>query len=161
MDVKRVFRFKSRDLVWIPAAVGLQLAIGVVYNVFGVRGSSKPTDKIIGTSSGWSLALICLLTIVGAPLFEELFFRGALLIGLRDLVRSASVALTAVLAITIDGVLFGLAHAEWIQLPALAFVGMVLAWAYWSTGRMWPNLILHSSFNAMALIVVINVHAHG
>jgi membrane protease YdiL (CAAX protease family) len=161
IDTKHAFRFEARDLVWVPAALALQFLIGIVYRAFGVHGVSKPTDKIIGTSSGWSLALICVLTIVGAPFFEELFFRGALLIGLRDLVRSGSTVVTAVLAIGLDGLLFALAHGEWVQLPGLAFVGMVLAWVYWSNGRLWPNMILHSSFNAFALVEVINLHTHG
>jgi membrane protease YdiL (CAAX protease family) len=161
IDTARAFKFKAFDLVWVPMAIGLQILIGIVYSVFGVKGVSKPTDKIIGTSSGWSLALICLLTVVGAPFFEELFFRGALLIGLRDVLRTASVPVTAVLAISLDGVLFGLAHGEWVQLPGLAFVGMVLAWAYWFNGRLWPNMILHSSFNALALVEVINFHPHA
>lgn len=156
---ERAFRFELRDLWVVPAAVGLQLAIAVVYSALHVQGTDKPSRHLLGSASGGQLIILAGLTIVVVPAIEELFFRGTLLPGLRDLVGSASVPATAVLAVGLDGILFGLAHGEWVQLPALAVVGMVLAWLYWHYGRLWPNYLMHASFNAIGVVVALNVHS--
>jgi len=155
----RAFVFLPSDLWLILAAPAIQLAIGIVYSALSIKGTEKPVRHILGSASGWQLAFICLLTIFVVPLFEEIYFRGALLPGLRDLVGSASVAMTAVLAIGLDGILFALAHAEWIELPALAVVGTILAWLYWHHGRLWPNYILHASFNAVGVIIALSLNS--
>ncbi len=64
---------------------------------------------------------------------EELFFRGLLLKGLVRILtplgarRGAARVAGVVIAVILDGLLFGLAHGELIQLAGLAFFGMVLA----------------------------------
>ena len=64
-----------------------------------------------------------------APAMEELFFRGLLLKALVRLftpLRAAGGARAAgvVLAVIVDGLLFGLAHGEWVQLAGLAAFGI-------------------------------------
>jgi membrane protease YdiL (CAAX protease family) len=63
-------------------------------------------------------------------------------------------------AVVIDGLLFGLAHAEWVQLAGLALFGMVLATVSYRTGRLGMNMMAHASFNLVAVLVYIYGSGH-
>jgi membrane protease YdiL (CAAX protease family) len=91
---------------------------------------------------------------------EELFFRGLLFKALVRLLTpvvatpSRSRAIGVVLAVIVDGLLFGLAHGEWVQLAGLALFGMVLAAVSYRTGRLGMNMVSHASFNLVAILSI-------
>jgi membrane protease YdiL (CAAX protease family) len=97
------------------------------------------------------LALVVLLVFlaVGAPLVEELFFRGLLLRGLAG-------RLPVPVAVVVTGLLFALAHFEAVQFAGLAVFGVVLGVLAWRSGRLGPSIAAHAAFNAAA--VVTSVH---
>ncbi len=156
-----VFAFRVKDLWFILLGVGCQFAVGLAYYPFHLHNLNGPTHKIFGDAHGAMFALLCLLTAFGAPIFEELFFRGTLLCGLTNLIANPPVVVLSLLAISLDGILFGLAHGELLQLPGLAATGIVLAFVYAKTRRMLPNMITHASFNSMAVLALIAQRAHG
>ncbi|HUA94812.1 MAG TPA: CPBP family intramembrane glutamic endopeptidase, partial [Acidimicrobiales bacterium] len=61
-----------------------------------------------------------------------------------------------VLAVIVDGLLFGLAHGEWVQLAGLALFGMALAAVSYRTGRLGMNMVSHASFNLVAVLAVLS-----
>lgn len=147
-------RFARTDIWFVFVGVALQLAIDLVYNLLGVGTSSKAEHQLLGSGTGWIYLLPAALTILGAPLFEELFFRGVVLRGLLAAWRSPVPAAGIVAAVVIDGTLFGLAHLgtdEWSQLPGLAMVGVVLAVLAIRTRRLGPSIMTHAAFNAVAV----------
>jgi membrane protease YdiL (CAAX protease family) len=90
---------------------------------------------------------------------EELFFRGLLLKALVRLLTPLQAAGGArvagvVLAVIADGLLFGLAHGEWVQLAGLAVFGMILAAVSYRTGRLGMNIVAHATFNLVAIIAI-------
>ncbi len=90
---------------------------------------------------------------------EELFFRGLLLKALVRLftpLRAAGGArvVGVVLAVVVDGLLFGLAHGEWVQLAGLAAFGMILAAVSYRTGRLGMNMVAHGTFNLVAIVAI-------
>ena len=54
------------------------------------------------------------------------------------------------LAIVVTGVLFGLAHAESLQLLGLAVFGIILSFVSYRTGRLGMNMVAHATFNLTA-----------
>ena len=62
---------------------------------------------------------------------------------------------TVVLAVIVDGLLFGLAHGEWVQLAGLAVFGMVLAAISYRTGRLGMNFLAHATFNSVAILALV------
>ncbi len=101
-------------------------------------------------------------TVVGAPFFEELFFRGLLLKGLLgvfgitgDGARSLK-AVGVVAAVVVDGLLFGLAHAEFEQLAGLAVFGCILAVVACKTRRLGMNMVSHATFNLVAILAIVS-----
>ncbi len=91
------------------------------------------------------VVLLVLITVIGAPLVEELFFRG--------FVQRAAVArLGRVVGIAGTAVLFGLTHFQLLQLPALVAFGLVLGLLADRTGRLGPSIATHVGFNATTVV---------
>lgn len=157
-------RFRPIDLLGILIGVGGQFAIGALYAPFHLKNLTGPAQKLTGGSHGVDLAVIALLTVVGAPFFEELFFRGVLYRSLARLfvgttsARTTGRAVAVVLAVVVDGLLFGAVHAEPAQFAGLALFGMVLATVYHRTGRMGMNMISHASFNLVAILSLLSTN---
>lgn len=108
-----------------------------------------PAKDLTENAHGPGFFFLAVLLIVGAPLVEEIFYRGMLL---RSLKRSMPVwpALIA------NGFIFGLVHFEPITLPGLAVFGFVLAWLTHRSGRLGPAIIAHAVFNAATVIALWN-----
>ena len=84
---------------------------------------------------------------IGAPIVEELIFRGYIL----DSIRSNH---SETFAIISSGVLFGFMHWDPIfgffdlyQTGATAIGGFLYAWLRIKTGSLWPSIICHSLWN--------------
>jgi uncharacterized protein len=108
------------------------------------RLSAPAKSDTSAVHGGWQTAVLILFLAVGAPIVEELFFRGLLL-------RSLTRWLGPVPAIVISAVVFGLAHYELLQLPALIIFGLFLGILAYKTGRLGPGMVAHSVFNAVTV----------
>jgi membrane protease YdiL (CAAX protease family) len=58
-------------------------------------------------------------------------------------------------AIVVIGLTFGLTHGLFLGLPVLAAFGSVLAWVRAKTGSVYPGILIHGSYNALALIAAV------
>jgi membrane protease YdiL (CAAX protease family) len=84
------------------------------------------------------------------PFVEELTFRGLGFYLLRPY--------GAWVAIIGTGVLFGLSHGLLLSLPIIIVFGCVLAWIREQTGSVVPGMLLHGTFNLVALVAAVAVH---
>jgi membrane protease YdiL (CAAX protease family) len=154
-------RFRWVDLVGIPVGVAGQFLVAVMYipishhvHNFNQRFNA-PSERLTGGSHGAGYTLIAIFTVVGAPFFEELFFRGVLLRSLARLFGTVGRWVGPTLAIVTTGVLFGLAHAESLQLLGLATFGIILSFIAYRTGRLGMNMLAHASFNLTAVLAAL------
>jgi len=88
--------------------------------------------------------------IVGAPLAEELFFRGLLQPALQRWCGAAG-------GIALSALAFGLAHAEGNPveaIPPLIVFGAVLGVLAWRTGRLGAAVVAHVAFNGFTVAVL-------
>lgn len=83
------------------------------------------------------------------PFVEELTFRGLGYSLLEQFGRWP-----AILAV---GLLFGLAHGLVVSLPVIVGFGCVLAWIRARSGSVYPGMLLHATFNLIALIAAVTV----
>jgi membrane protease YdiL (CAAX protease family) len=154
-------RFKWIDLAGIPIGIGGQFLVAAVYipisqHVHDFNHKfNAPSQKLTGGSHGLGFVIIAVLTVVGAPFFEELFFRGLLLRSFARLFGNFGRWVGPALAIIITGVLFGLAHAESLQLPGLATFGIILSFISYRTGRLGMNMVSHATFNLVAVVATL------
>lgn len=156
-------RFRPVDLAGIGLGVGGQIVLDALYAPFvkHLKHFTAPTQKLVGASHGWGFAVIAVLTVCGAPFFEEILFRGLAFKALARLctpssgVRSRARAAGVAVAVVLDGVLFGLAHWELYQFAGLAVFGMALAFVSYRTGRLGMNMVAHASFNLIAVLALV------
>ena len=155
------FRLEGRDVprglvvglacyfLLVPAVVLLVEAFFHDVNV------SQQSEELTADASGWSMVLLGPFLVVGAPVAEEVFFRGLLQ---RSLVRRIGVAPGIVLA----AVLFGLAHAMvdidgWTVVAlvlALSAFGAVLGILAHRTRRLGTSLVAHGVFNLVTVLIL-------
>lgn len=153
-DLGLRFRFPS-DLSGALVGVLCQFLmlplIYVVVQAFVRRDLTKdleaPAKDLTNNAHGAGFYFLALLLIVGAPLVEEIFYRGMLL---RSLKRS----MPALPSILLTGLIFGAAHFDLVTLPGLAAFGMVLAWLSHRSGRLGPNILAHAAFNTVTVIAL-------
>jgi membrane protease YdiL (CAAX protease family) len=160
-------RFRWIDLIGVPIGLGGQFLVALMYvpiahhvHNFNQRFDA-PSQRLTGGSHGTGFVVVAICTVVGAPFFEELFFRGVLLRSLARLFGTVGGWVGPALAIIITGVLFGLAHAESLQLLGLATFGIILSFVSYRTGRLGMNMVAHASFNLVALAAVVVPMAAG
>jgi membrane protease YdiL (CAAX protease family) len=84
-----------------------------------------------------------------APVVEELTYRG---LGFSLLARFGQTA-----AIVLVGIAFGVGHGLVTALPILTAFGVGLAYLRSRTGSVYPSIVLHSLFNALALALAVTV----
>ncbi len=82
-----------------------------------------------------------------APVVEELMFRG--------LGYSVLAPFGRTLAVLLVGVVFGLAHGLVYALPLLVAFGVGLAYLRSRTESVYPGMLLHATFNALALVLAV------
>lgn len=90
-------------------------------------------------------ALNAAVVVLAAPLVEELTFRG---LGFRLLEGYGSVV-----ALVVTSAAFAAAHGLVNGFPALFLFGAAVAFLRLRTGSLYPGMLLHASFNALALTV--------
>jgi hypothetical protein len=153
-------RFRWIDLWGIAIGVGAQIVIALLYAPFqrDIKDFNGPSQKLTGGSHGAGFLVVALATVLLAPFLEELFFRGLLFKSMARLFTPRGAGPTRargagiVLAVIVDGLLFGLAHGEWVQLAGLALFGAALAAISYRTGRLGMNMVSHASFNLVAIL---------
>jgi membrane protease YdiL (CAAX protease family) len=153
-DLGLAFKFPG-DLIGIVYGLGSQfLLLPLVYFIIQAfvtrdltKDLEKPAKELTDNAHGGGFILLAVLLIVGAPLVEELFYRGLLLRSLKRYVPTIP-------SIVLCGVIFGAAHFDLITLPGLALFGMVLAWLAHRSGRLGPSVIAHAAFNAATVVLL-------
>jgi membrane protease YdiL (CAAX protease family) len=104
------------------------------------------TDRATGHLG---VVLLVLIVGVGAPIIEEIFYRGLCQRAL--LKRGASPAV----AIGVTAVIFGISHGELLQLPALVLFGAVAGYLAYRFDRLGPSIAAHVAFNMVTVIALL------
>lgn len=144
--------FGWRDVVvGVPAGIVAQLVlIPLLYipvtRLWSVDVSDPARQRVDEATGGW-LALFVAVVVVGAPLFEEIFFRGVLLGVLRQ-------RFGRVLGVAASALVFGATHFQIMLLPGLAAAGLVFAFLADRTGRLGPAVWAHLAFNATTVVML-------
>jgi len=131
----------------VAAAMTFYVVSGIYGAVLGIESDDDLPGALDPGGSELGLVAVAALVTVGAPIAEELFFRGFLFTALRRRVGLISGAL-------VTGVVFGLVHAGTSEpefLAPLGLFGFVLCLLYWRTGSLVPCMVLHSVNNSLAL----------
>jgi membrane protease YdiL (CAAX protease family) len=136
-------------------AIGIQIVIAALLLLLDVPISSNVDEGESRATLGYKIAIV-IVTVVAAPIVEEIIFRGVVLRGLLS-------RMGPVPAIAIQGVLFGVAHVDPSRgsgniglAVVLSSVGIVFGAAAYLTRRIAPTVIAHAIFNGVVMILLLS-----
>jgi membrane protease YdiL (CAAX protease family) len=110
--------------------------------------SAAARDLVEKATDPVGVVLLVLITVVGAPVIEELFFRGLLLRSIQNRFGPAA-------ALWGSSLIFAAVHLQPLQFPALVLIGLVLGWLAQRTGRLGPSIWAHVAFNGVATLTLL------
>ncbi|MFT6863042.1 MAG: membrane protease YdiL (CAAX protease family) [Akkermansiaceae bacterium] len=149
---------KWQSIFWImPAFVFGMMVLGALLVASGWQDwvtdtyGSKPQEAVTllrETKDVGLLVAIAVSAVIVAPIVEEVMFRGYL----YPVVKRYSDRWFAAL---FTGVLFGVIHYNFMSLPMLAFMGVVLVVLYEVTGSLWVTIGCHAAFNGTSIGVML------
>jgi len=129
------------------AAFGL-LLLGIWFPIsFALSGGEIKMDELmqllVGSTSGLGLMLAAIVVVIGAPIIEEIYYRGILY---QKLARR-----NVWLALVVTTLLFTTAHGA-LLIPAILLLGFGLAWQR-RTRTLWYTMAAHAMWNLAVLIL--------
>lgn len=144
-------RMLPEALLLLPVAVGGSYAMSVVssylktaFNMFGLVSpeifSNNPVDAL-----GWVFYFI--VTCVLAPVFEEMFFRGAVLKMLTPYGKGFAIACQAIL--------FAVFHGTLAQIPYTLVGGLIMGYLAVRYGGILPSILLHFFNNLFSMLITL------
>lgn len=113
---------------------------GLLYSL--IKQSSNSGLEIIFNNTFGPMALYA---VFFAPCIEEFVFRKLLIDRIKPYGKK--------MAVIMSGVLFGLMHGNIEQFFYTFLIGMVLAYVYVRTGKIWCSILLHMTLNGTSTIL--------
>jgi uncharacterized protein len=142
-------------LVWLTAMGTAIVTVTLIRTIGAPFRSNGDVVAVYRDRDAALFTVTALAAVIGAPLVEELFFRGLVLGGLRS-------RLPVGVAVAVQAVLFGVYHV--IPSYGTANVGLVIvltgygaafgAWAV-RAGRLGPTMVGHALTNSLALVALL------
>jgi membrane protease YdiL (CAAX protease family) len=151
------FEMRPRDIpIGLGAGVAAQIVLGLastwLYDLLGLdtdklgETAEELADSAVGAGN---VVLLVLVVVVGAPIVEELFYRG---LWMRSIERRTGRPWVALVG---SSLIFGIAHFQPFDLVALAPAGLVFGWLAQRSGRLGPAIWAHVGFNALAVVALL------
>ena len=135
-------------VIAIIAAVVVALATAAIFGEFNSAAGDVGVElKALGDY--WLLIAFGLMIAVGAPIAEELAFRGLFFAALRKH------GVGPVLSVVITAVAFALFHLEPARLGVLVTIGLVLGIVRLRTGSLGASMVAHGVVNAPAAVILV------
>lgn len=151
-------RFRPSDLVGVPIGILAQLVMVPVVSYPFLRLSGKSAHDLAEPArqlaerarDGSTVGVIAfvIVAVVGAPIVEELFFRGLVM-------RSIEKRFGTAVGLVGSALLFGITHFELLQLPALSVAGLIFGALALRSGRLGPAVACHLAFNATTVVAML------
>lgn len=150
------FTFRGNDLLGLPIGVICQpLATTVLYwplqriwpETFHSDELSQRARDLWDRADGVWLIVLVAVVAIGAPLVEEIIYRGMIQQALHSRIDDA-------LAVVLSALFFALIHLQPVEIPGLFAFGLVVGICFMRTGRLGMPILVHVGFNATGLLLV-------
>ena len=145
--------FQKNDIFsGLLIGLGSQIAAGLLYLplmlIFDDFDVSEPARELVDKATGFGVFLLFLVVVVGAPLVEELFFRGLTL-------KAFEKKMSSRLALVLSSLFFAIAHLQVLQFPALLLFGLVAGYLVKKYDRLGRAVWAHVGFNATTVVALL------
>ena len=116
-------------------------------STFGSTKVEKSARELSDTAHGGWLILLIVVVVVGAPVIEELMYRGLLQ-------GAFTRRLNEIVGMVLVAGWFAIIHFQPVEYPGLFLFGLVLGICALRTRRLGMGIMAHLAFNATGLILV-------
>jgi membrane protease YdiL (CAAX protease family) len=113
--------------------------------------SLKIQSALLSNNQGWGLFQVIFLVAVVPGILEELFFRSILL-------KWKLSKMKPIWAISLNGFIFSFIHFQFEGFLARWLLGIMLAWVYWKSGKIWMSIAIHIFNNALSIFLYMFVY---
>lgn len=151
--------------VWFGLLLGVatQFALvplyEIVFLVFGDLDVSGPARSLVAAvDTPLDLIALVVMTVIAAPVAEEICYRGLLYRGIRDMERGGrgdAGRRAVILATLASSLVFAISHIQLVQLPGLFVFGVVAAVVTERTGRLGTAIWTHVGFNLTTVVLLL------
>lgn len=156
LSAREMLALRSPRSWWksLGLAVAVFVGVYVVALVVGALGADPGEEQGL-TPEGWDSSRAApfianaVLVVLFVPIVEELMFRG--------LGFSLLVPWGVGLAIVGTATLFALGHGVVFGVPIFLFMGLGLAFIRYRMNSVYPTILMHGFFNAIALVLAVTV----
>lgn len=133
----------------MPVMILIGLATQAVLKLLDVPPESQAVLRLLlDQDQPLLLAAGLFFAVVGAPVSEEILFRGILLPALAKWMTTPS-------AVVVSSLVFALIHFSPQQMPALYVLSLLLSLSYLYTRRLETSIALHAMFNGIMITIAI------
>lgn len=149
-------RVKIGDARWLIVGAASQFVLVPVVNFplqrlfpeqFSADKVAERAENLVDSATGIWVAALVMVVVVGAPLVEELMYRGMIQVGFVATWGTR-------VGIVVTAALFAGIHFSWPEFPALFAFALVLGVGRHRAGRLGPAIMAHVGFNACGLLAV-------
>ena len=144
----------AMGLPLLLVGLGLSAALGFVLNaLFGEQpAASHPIQNLIGEGGWMTMVLIFLVACVGAPVTEEIMFRGVLYRYLRECSRTWALLLSVFFSMLVSSFIFAAVHPQGlIYIPVLGSLAVAFCIGREWRGSLVAPMIAHGLSNGVVL----------
>ena len=147
------WEFQKNDILpGLLIGLGTQIAAGLLYLplvlIFDGIDVSEPARELVDKATGFGVFLLFLVVAIGAPLVEELFYRGLTL-------KAFEKKMSNRLALVLSSLVFAIAHLQLIQFPALFLFGFVAGYLARKYDRLGRAVWAHVGFNTTTVVALL------
>ena len=150
-------RFRASDVAGLPLGAAIQLLlVPAVYVPLRAawpvtfdddRLRQNATD-LVDRAGGISVVVLAVLVVCGAPVIEEIVYRGLLQ-------RSVTSGAGALVGLLVTAAIFTIVHFRPVEYPGLAVFALIVGAVAARTGRLGPPIAIHVGFNATGLALAL------
>ncbi len=146
-----------RDLIGLGIGVLAQLVVvrlvylpleGIWPKTFTDDELQRNAEDLVDRAGGITTLLLFVIVVIGAPIVEELFYRGLLQ-------RSLLARFDDTLVVVGVAAVFAIVHFRPVEYPGLFVFGLIVGAAAKLTGRLGMPIAIHVGFNATGLVLVL------
>ncbi|UED79934.1 CPBP family intramembrane metalloprotease [Lysinibacillus sp. CD3-6] len=126
---------------------GQMIGAAIEMAVFGIEGGSENTADIVAIAKGAPIAILAI--VVFGPILEEFVFRRVIF---GSLVQTTNFWVAAI----VSAIFFAIIHFDFSHILLYTICGLIFAFLYHKTKRIWTSIIAHVMLNGFVTLVQFN-----
>ena len=149
LEAKPMFEVSTlpKEIAYIVAIIALGVVLNLIASHFPLAEVSESFSEANAYLNNGDIVAKILANVIVVPALEELVFRG---IVCGELEKKFDTAPTVVLS----ALIFGLLHFNWVQMIYAFLVGLLIAFVYDQTHKLWVVYAGHALLNLTIVLVM-------